>query len=55
MLPSMLGDYAMKTNDIIHAASERRQWNAMTACAIIGMVPRERERQGVSENNATQQ
>ena len=36
MLPSMAEDYAMKTNDMLHAAKDRRKWKAMTTFAHDG-------------------
>ena len=36
MLPSMAEDYAMKTNDMLHAARDHRQWKAMTTYAHDG-------------------
>ena len=35
-LTSMAEDYAMKTNDMIHAAKDRRQWKSMTTYAHDG-------------------
>ena len=36
MLTFMAEDCAMKTNDMLHAATDRRQWKAMTTYAHDG-------------------
>ena len=36
---SMAEDYAMKTNDMLHAPKDRRKWKAKATYAHDGMVP----------------
>ena len=36
MLTAMAEDYTMKTNDMLHAAKDRRKWKAMTIYACDG-------------------
>ena len=52
MLPYMAEDYVITTNDMLHAAKDRRKWKAMTTYAQDGHgTKRDRERESFDRAN----